>query len=171
MCSSDLSPLPYGFGAHPYFRVPMGGPSADDCVVTLPVTREWMLQDLIATGAVRDVAQPFASGVRFGNLHLDNVFSGLGYQQSRCTCSVADPTSRVQLDLEFGSAFRELVVYNPPHREAICIEPYTCVPGATHLLSSGSSPETAPRDLGWKTLAPGAQEKLDMILRVRELAT
>ncbi|MFM7803819.1 MAG: hypothetical protein ACKPGK_04935 [Verrucomicrobiota bacterium] len=77
----------------------------------------------------------------------------------------------MQLELEFGSAFRELVVYNPPHREAICIEPYTCVPGATHLPSFGSDRKPASRDLGWKTLAPGAQEKLDMILRVRERTT
>jgi aldose 1-epimerase len=25
------------------------------------------------------------------------------------------------------------VIYNPPHREAICIEPYTCVPDMIRL--------------------------------------
>lgn len=157
------APLPYGFGTHPYFRVPLGGTRADDCLVTLPVRKEWELEALIATGAVRDVVQPFASGVPFGSLQLDNVFGGLEFHQGRCICSITDPSAQRTLELEFGSAFRELVVYNPPHREAICIEPYTCVPGATHLTSTGL-------DLGWKTLAPGALETLEMIIRVRDQA-
>lgn len=164
------SPLPYGFGAHPYFRVPMGGPSADDCVVTLPVAREWMLDNLIATGEVRAVTQPFENGVCFGQLHLDNVFGGLTYRKGRCTCSVNDPASGLQLELEFGPAFRELVVYNPPHRQAICIEPYTCVPGATQHLAPERGGESPRLDLGWRTLAPGAAEQLDMIVRVRKHA-
>jgi aldose 1-epimerase len=37
----------------------------------------------------------------------------------------------------FDGVFRECVVYTPPHREAICIEPYTCVPGALELDRRG----------------------------------
>jgi len=38
------------------------------------------------------------------------------------------------------------VVYNPPHREAFCIEPYTCVPDPFALEARGL-----------RVLAPGEQ--------------
>jgi len=40
------------------------------------------------------------------------------------------------------------VVYTPPHREAICIEPYTCVPGAFNLNERGIA-------AGLRMVAPG----------------
>src|SRR3954466_8190102 len=32
------APLPCGFGTHPYFRIPLGGQKAADCIVRLPVS-------------------------------------------------------------------------------------------------------------------------------------
>jgi aldose 1-epimerase len=43
--------------------------------------------------------------------------------------------------------FRECVVYTPPHREAICIEPLTCAAGAAALAQRGI-------DAGWRVLPP-----------------
>ena len=48
----------------------------------------------------------------------------------------------------FDRAFRECVVYTPPHREAICIEPYTCVAGAFSLAEPGI-------DAGIRIVPPG----------------
>ena len=48
----------------------------------------------------------------------------------------------------FDEMFRECVVYTPPHREAICIEPYPCVPTAAELGIKGIS-------AGWQLLDSG----------------
>ena len=145
------SPLPCGLGVHPYFRLPLGGSSRDACVVKLPVSARWELKEMLATGRRLELpdAAAFQRGQPFGSLKLDDVFCGL--QQSAADggyeASISDPAGR-RLRIEFDRTFRECVVYTPPHREAICIEPYSCVPGAFDLAPRGI-------DAGLRILAPG----------------
>lgn len=144
--------LPCGFGVHPYFRVPLGGPAADDCVVTLPVSSRWELIEMLPTGKQLPLpdANAYQSGRRFGDLTLDDVFSGLVRDpgSTNYKASIADPTSGAVLTISFDDAFRECVVFTPPHRQAICVEPYTCVPGAFDLEARGV-------DAGLRKLPPG----------------
>jgi len=146
----DNQPLPCGFGTHPYFRLPLGGPEAAECIVKLPVTRHWELVDMLPTGQCKDLADAAAyqRGRRFGDMTFDDVFGGLVYQAGRCRSEIHDPGSGRVVTLEFDQVFRECVVYTPPHREAICIEPYTYVPGAFELAQAGA-------DVGLRVLAPG----------------
>ena len=129
------APLPCGLGTHPYFRVPLAGSSADDCVVQLPVTTQWELIEMIPTG--RQLPLPNAAelmaGKKFAELTLDNCFAGLQFKGDWCAAVIEDPQSGVRMTIRFDRAFRECVVYTPPHRQAICIEPYTCVPGAAAM--------------------------------------
>jgi aldose 1-epimerase len=143
-------PLPCGLGTHPYFRLPLGGPNADDCLVKLPVTERWELQDMLPTGRRLSVpdAAALQAGKRFGELQLDDVFAGLTFDEGWCRAEVHDPGSGVTIAERFDGAFRECVVFTPPHREAICIEPYTCVPGAFDLAQQG-------HDVGLRVLPPG----------------
>ncbi len=143
-------PLPCGFGTHPYFRVPLGGTAADQCVVKLPVTARWELQDMLPTGRQHQLANfaEFAAGQRFGELQFDDVFAGLTFIGNACTTSIHDPVSGCTLTQRFDRTFRECVVYTPPHREAICIEPYTCVAGAFALAERGI-------DAGLRIVPPG----------------
>ena len=46
----DQKPLPFSFGTHPYFRVPLGKGKAADCRVTVPVEYSWELEGLLPTG-------------------------------------------------------------------------------------------------------------------------
>ena len=46
--------------------------------------------------------------------------------------------------------FREIVLFTPPHRNAVCVEPYTCVTDAVNLQANGV-------DAGWRELAPEEQ--------------
>jgi aldose 1-epimerase len=153
--------LPFGFGIHPYFRLPLaaassaGPAAADSCLVQLPVRSEWELQSLIATGNTLPADPRLTQGIRFGELALDNVFGELDFSAGRCRCAIDDPASRRRIWIDFGCDFRELVVYNPPHREALCIEPYTCVPGAAHRRK-------ADTDLGWRCLSPGCAVELQV---------
>jgi aldose 1-epimerase len=55
--------------------------------------------------------------------------------------------------------FRELVVFTPPHRQAFCVEPYTCTTDAINLQTRGV-------DAGWLTLAPGTRFEAVVELRL-----
>jgi aldose 1-epimerase len=76
-------------------------------------------------------------GRPFRDITFDDVFCGLSFSDGWCTASIHDPASGCTLTQRFDAAFRECVVYTPPHREAICIEPYTCVPGCFELSLRG----------------------------------
>jgi aldose 1-epimerase len=162
----DRQPLPCGLGLHPYFRLPLGGRSADACVVQLPVSEQWELVDMLPTGKRMALtsasAETYQSGQRFADLQLDHVFGGLRFDGRQCTARITDPDSGLQVSIRFDRAFRECVVFTPPHREAICIEPYTCVPGAADLSGRGI-------DAGWQLLAPGASFTGCMEIEVRQL--
>ena len=51
----------------------------------------------------------------------------------------------------FGKPFRECVVFIPPHREAICLEPYTAVPNAFELTERGIDAGLAELSTGEST--------------------
>jgi aldose 1-epimerase len=144
------SPLPCGFGTHPYFRVPLSGDRADDCVVRLPVSSRWELKEMLPTG--RQLAVPDAAalrgGRRYGELKLDDAFTGLISAQGWTMALIHDPASGVTVTQRWDDSFRECVVYTPPHREAICIEPLTCVPNCFELHARGI-------DAGLKVIPPG----------------
>ena len=82
----DSKPLPFGFGTHPYFRVPLGEGKAADCRVTVPV------EHVGTGGPVADRQEDagrrgrrLAHGMRFETMKLDNVFGGLAFDNHRCT--------------------------------------------------------------------------------------
>jgi aldose 1-epimerase len=154
--------LPCGFGAHPYFRVPLANASqANDCIVRLPVTKRWELADMLPTGRVLDwpQASEYAAGVPFGKLHHDDAFTGLNFAGDQCSASITDP-SGPRMTIAWDRTFRECIVYTPPHREAICIEPYTCMAGAIALAERGI-------DGGLRVLEPGESFSGKVTMRVQ----
>lgn len=144
------APLPCGFGTHPYFRVPLGGDSPEKCVVRLPVSVQWELQDMLTTGRRLDlaIAAALQAGQPYGNLQLDDAYSGVQFEGGWSSASIFDPKSGVTVTQRFDAAFRECVAFTPPHREAICIEPLTCVPNVFELTGGGI-------DAGLRILGPG----------------
>lgn len=147
----DDHPLPFGFGTHPYFRVPLGSSgNADHCRVQLPVSSSWELVDMNATGKVQPLenAPALQAGMPFGDMQFDNVFGDLVFEEGRCRSTIRDPETGRAVEMSFDRAFRECVVYNPPHREAVCVEPYSCVPDCFRLQAEGV-------DAGLNVLDPG----------------
>jgi aldose 1-epimerase len=125
------APLPFTFGLHPYFRLPLGGDSAEDCLVAVPAAEYRELDGLMPTGrdlpvdATRDLRAPR----RFGDLELDDVVTGLeANEHGEIVTSIHDPGSGVTLTQTFSDAHPFVIVFTPPHREAIAIEPYTGSP-------------------------------------------
>ena len=143
-------PLPFGFGTHPYFRVPLAGSEAAACRIHVPTAARWELIDLLATGRLLPLneAIDLGRGLTFGEMHFDDVFTDLAYSGNTCEAEIHDPNSGHRLVMRFDDTFRECVVYNPPHREAVCIEPYTCVPGAFDLSRNNDN-------TGLRILEPG----------------
>jgi aldose 1-epimerase len=148
--NTDERPLPCGFGTHPYFRLPLGGPSADSCRVTVPVSGLWELESMNPTGRrlPLDAVMALPAGQLFAGMEYDTVFTDLLFSNGRCEATIEDPPAARRMKLSFDRAFRECVVYTPPHRQAICIEPYTCVPDAFRLQRQGIS-------AGLRILEPG----------------
>ncbi len=147
--------LPFGFGLHPYFCVPLGGDSAGVCRVTAPVHEVWELDGMVATGRKLSLNEEsakgkdkLAGGMPFSATALDDVFTGLDFIERQCTATITDPGSGATLSMTFDDGFRECVIYNPPHRRAICLEPYTSVPGPFELEAQGV-------DTGLRRLKPG----------------
>ena len=74
-------------------------------------------------------------------------------------CRLLDPMNNRRLPIVFDESFSQCVVFNPPHREAICIEPYTAVPDAFSLAERGIK-------TGLRILKPGEafQTRIEMRL-------
>lgn len=162
MHNPDTKPLPMGLGLHPYFRVPIvPGGNADDCTVTVAANEYWELKDLIATGRRLPVPsdKDLRRGMAFRETRLDNILWDLETSGGRVQTQLADPAAGCRLEVDFDAWFRGCVVFNPPHREAICIEPYSCVPDAWRLAEQGI-------DAGGLVLPPGETVQTWMEIRL-----
>ena len=142
-------PFPFGVGFHPYFA------TTPDCRIQTPARARWELADGIPTGRRLPVESDFdlRDPKPVSSLKLDDVYTDLPD-----TPPAADgliERGRVEypgagvLRLRTSSAFRELVLFTPPHGKAVCLEPYTCPTDAIHLQEK--------EDVGWKVLPPGGK--------------
>jgi aldose 1-epimerase len=156
-------PLPCGFATHAYFRLPLTeGGSTSDTVVTAPVHKYWELDNMIPTGQIEPVAAELqlAAGIHLADRKFDTVFTDMrpdadGLFRTKLT----DPATGRVLTQTFEASFTQCVVYTPPHREAICLEPYTCVPDAIRLKSEG-------HQTGLQILAPGESRRITIVLSI-----
>jgi aldose 1-epimerase len=144
----DRQSLPFGLGYHPYFT------ATPDCLVQTPARSRWLLQDSLPTGdreplsAKLDLREPRP----VEGLTLDDVYTGFPdvvpdrdglVDRGR----IEYPGAGV-LRVRTSPAFRELVLFTPPHRQAVCAEPYTCPTDAVNLTNAGMK-------VGWQVLQPG----------------
>ena len=133
--------LPYGFGIHPYFRLPFApGGQPDRTRVILPAAKFWVLQDFLPTGEIRPVDDrlDFRKGQSMVGLKLDDVLTDLEFRGERAFCRLIDEQKNAEFLLGFDGDFRELVVYTPPGRaDVIALEPYTQTTDAINLQAQG----------------------------------
>ncbi len=144
--------MPMGFGIHPYFRVPLSSKSsAERCLITVPASKRWELEELLPTGEVSDLDEDtdFRSGKPLAGQQFDDVLTGVILSDNVSRCIIDDRDGGVRMILESDAQFRELVVYTPPSRPSICFEPYTCPSNAINLEARGI-------DAGVIVLEPGA---------------
>lgn len=129
--------MPMGFGIHPYFSVDLGTEAnAAEAVITVPAAKYWELDDvLVPTGVQHDVADALdlRNGQPFAKLKLDHVFTDVQLVEGVSRCLIENKDTGYGMVMESDAQFRELVVYTPPDRDAICFEPYTCPTDAINL--------------------------------------
>jgi aldose 1-epimerase len=149
----DTVPLPFGLGFHPYFHIPADGSTTLQAIAR----RRYELVEGLPTGRLldldptHDVRQPQPVTA----LSLDDVYTDLPPADSlRSVGAVNRPEGTVTVSA--SPDFRELVLFTPPHRQAVCIEPYTCATDAVNLQTRGI-------DAGWKELAAGAAWESDVL--------
>ncbi|MAT16162.1 MAG: aldose epimerase [Planctomyces sp.] len=160
----DEKPLPWGFGTHPYFKLPLGADSSpENCLVILDAARQWELNDCLPTGQQYDVPpdKDLRDGVYFPELKLDDVYTALADSDQR-ECGIMDEKAGLQVVQRYGSMFREVVMFTPPGRDAICLEPYTCVTDAINLQQQGI-------DAGLQVLAPNQEYRFRIGIGVDEI--
>jgi aldose 1-epimerase len=152
----DRAALPFGLGYHPYFCVPFApGGTAADCLVQVPARSFWVLADSLPTGERQpvDAARDFTKPRPYNAITVDDVLTDIEPGTPNAEGLRWNGTLRQgkhELRVFSSPDFRELVVFTPPHRQAFCLEPYTCPTDAINLQQPG-------QDVGWKTLEPGGR--------------
>ena len=142
----DKRPLPFSLGTHGYFRVPLGHfGKRNECQIIVPAQNYWEL-----------------AGMPFGDAQLDDIFTDLNVRGGRVICRLLDPMNDRRLSIVFDDAFAHCVVFNPPHREALCIEPYTAAPDSFALAERGIN-------AGLRILQPGEAFQAEFELRLDEI--
>lgn len=161
VANPDTRPLPWGLGYHPYFTTgPYGG---DDAQVLIRANKYWELVDSLPTGKqfLLDDRRNCREARRFGDLQLDDVFTDLHASRGEGDLELQGWIGDGQrlLKLYCSRLFNQMVVFTPPHRQAICLEPYTCVTDAIHLQQQNIEP-------GWQVLAPGQSVTSTVFLKL-----
>lgn len=133
--------MPMGFGIHPYFNTNLTDTAdASKALITVPADKYWELDDvLVPTGIQKNVTGTLdlRNGQPFGKLKLDHVFTNVIVDKGISRCLIENLDTGYGMVMESDSVFRELVVYTPPGRDAICFEPYTCPTDAINLEAKG----------------------------------
>lgn len=144
------TPYPFGLGFHPYFASPNApGATADTMTLFCPASELWESDGPFPTGQKLPIPDPldFRRPKAVGDRQLDTLFA-IRPRGKEPFAALGHATEPGLLSIEAGAAFREVLLFTPPHRRAVAIEPYTCTTDAANLAAAGI-------DAGWRVLVPG----------------
>lgn len=156
-------PVPYGFATHAYFRLPLAdGADPEATLVHAPVDGVWDAVEMIPTGNVSPLADKTLSEAGpLAGREFDTVFR---LADGGKATEVTDPGTGRTVRQTFDDSMTACVIYTPGHREAICLEPYTCVPDPFALKAKGV-------DAGLRVLEPGAVYETRVVLEATTRAS
>jgi aldose 1-epimerase len=150
--------LPFGLGYHGYFQLPgLETSTVDEYILKATPSEVWEATENLPTGkripipSEIDFRQPRPIGLT----HLDHVYVGMSSHKQedagnhlRTLAVLSHPCASGTFEVRAHPDFLNLVLFTPPHRHAIAIEPYTCSADAPNLANQGIP-------TGWKVLPPG----------------
>lgn len=143
----DAKPLPFGIGYHAYFCCPNApGATADEMTLQAATGERWELDGGLPTGKQEPAAgeYDFRTARPVGGTNLDALYTRDPVQTELAT--LGHPTAPGRLSVSADPVFGHLLLFTPPHRQAVAIEPYTCVTDAANRP-----------DAGWRVLPPGGE--------------
>lgn len=162
--------MPMGFGWHPYFNMPLGpNGSRNACRLQVPARKYWELSpapDLVPTGKRPPVSgkMDMRAGIVVADNLYDDMFTDVERDAKEWThAALIDEVAGLKLGISGGPTFREWVIYTPPERPAICLEPYTCSGNALNLQAAGV-------DAGVQDIQPGESWSDAMRVTLERLA-
>lgn len=139
--NTGSDPMPAGIGLHPYFERDPG------LRLTAQVDGVWLGDaEVLPTehAAPPPAAMDLTPGPRVDDLALDNCFTG--WDRRAC---LEWPERRASLTIAATPPLDFLVVYSPPTRHCLCVEPVSHVIDAINLAARGVS------GTGAREIAPG----------------
>ena len=151
-------PLPWGFGTHAYFKLPLAdGSDPEQTKLKVPVVALWRKENPLPTGDLDPLGdyEDLIEGGPLAQREYDTPFRMK--TEPTQTTEVIDPATGRTVRQTFDSSMTTCVIYTPPHREAVCLEPYTCVPNPFELEESGI-------ETGLRVLAPGESASTRTVL-------
>ena len=150
-------PVPFGLGFHPYFRLPTRSDGVDEYRLRAAVEHEWELRDNLPTGAKKMVEPDLRSeqGVPLAGRDYDSLFGGVTAPANpdglRSVCALSHEEAG-RLEVLADANFDDWIIFTPPHRGAVALEPYTCPTDAINLEKHGTR-------TGWRVLGVGESWK------------
>jgi aldose 1-epimerase len=144
--AADGNAMPFGLGFHPYFV--MAGAPLNDWTLAANASTLWRAEGNLPTGEQVTVpaALDFRASRLIGDTVLDTLYGDVSLREGGEVARLSGPSAELLVNID--SAFGELLLFTPPHRQAVAIEPYTCATDAANLESRGVK-------AGWRVLAPG----------------
>jgi aldose 1-epimerase len=126
--------LPFGFGIHPFFRIPG---ERKDVLVQVPARRRMEARELLPTGRLLPVAKtPYdlRKPTSLEGLNLDDVY--LGVDPSKAP-SFELRDLGIEVILGGSREFSHVVLYTPPGKPYFCVENQTSSADAHNLHARG----------------------------------
>ncbi len=132
--------IPVGFGHHPYF------PRTEGLTLAMSTTEVWLPDDRQLPVKKTPVPEEwnFSTAKQLASLDLDHDFTG-----GDGRALMHWPETGLHLAIEADPVFAHVVVYVPPGRDFVCVEPVTNLANAVNLAAGGI------RDTGLQILSPG----------------
>jgi aldose 1-epimerase len=154
IANTGPSPFPFGLGFHPFFP----RSAATELAFHADALWETDATQLPTTRIAIPEAKRFDPPRAVGPVALDNVFTGW-----RGEATLVDRTRRVATAIAADSAASFLVVYVPPSRDFLAVEP------VTHMTDAFNRAARSEADTGNRILAAGAAFSCTMRISARVL--
>ena len=139
--NTGSAPMPFGFGAHPYFHAPLS-PNGQRSAMRLKMAAasHWPLDNkLIPDGSPKPLEGKLdlSAGPLIGDETYDDAFRMAPYKKDEPRARLVDPAMRAAVEIRTEPVFEDFVVYVPAGEAVVAIEPYTCAPDAFNLAARG----------------------------------
>ncbi|HET7770933.1 MAG TPA: aldose 1-epimerase [Chloroflexota bacterium] len=167
--------LPFGYGAHPYFKLPLGSRgSRGECLLHVPAARRWHGPALraVSDGAIGgpdellppvppelDLRRP----VQLVERMYDGVWTDLTLVSGLVECAALDPVNGRKAVMRATPNHANVTVFTPAWAPGACFEPWTCPPNAFNLAAHGIPGH------GLTVLSPGERWEGTMWLSIERL--